>query len=581
MIVIKRIHQLPVYLANQIAAGEVIERPASVLKELLENSLDAKSTEIEVNIERGGIGTIRVQDNGVGICKEDLKLALSPHATSKIESLSDLEGIISYGFRGEALASISAVSRLRLSSATENQELGWGIQMDGRDAAPVLMPVPKYLGTLIEVRDLFYNTPARRKFLRSEKTEMSYLDEVFKRVALSQPQVAFKFSRENRIQKRLPACRSIEAHTKRVALLCGQSFVNEAYYIEAEANGLKLTGWLGSTKAMRSQTDLQYFYVNGRIVRDKVVMHAVRQAYQRFAVEGRYPAYILYFELDPTAVDVNVHPTKHEVRFREARTVHAFLSYAIQEGLKKGDDPGHSNAHTIVALHNIAEGLFSIEEDASPIVSHGEFKLKNTKEDFPSLYQEVSIKPDTILSNVNTKPDLDRILGVLGETLLFVENKEGVAIIDIKMACKVLINRILVDSYQQGGVKRRTLIMPKLVVVSKKAGSIETSNLDWERLGFEMTEAGENAVLVRSVPDVFGTRVEDLNNLLPKLLALSDVSTIFRIIVDSIVENQKLELEQQRQLLADILKLKSTQQNNGFSKFYKQFTAEQLQALLF
>ena len=333
----KRIHQLPVHLANQIAAGEVVERPASVLKELLENSLDAKSTEIEITVERGGTKLIQVQDNGLGICKEDLPLAIASHATSKIASLSDLEGVRSYGFRGEALASISSVSRLELISAVEDQSCGWSIQLEGRDKPPSLQPVAKRSGTSIAVRDLFYNTPARRKFLKSEKTEAAYIEEIFKRVALSQPAVAFKFQQDDGIQKRLPICRSLEAHIRRVAQLCGKRFVEKAYYIEAEANGLKLTGWLGSENAMRSQADLQYFYVNGRIVRDKIVMHAVRQAYQAINALGRFPAYVLYFECDPSAVDVNVHPTKHEVRFREARTVHAFLSYAIQEGLKQGD----------------------------------------------------------------------------------------------------------------------------------------------------------------------------------------------------------------------------------------------------
>ncbi|HEV2523671.1 MAG TPA: DNA mismatch repair endonuclease MutL, partial [Gammaproteobacteria bacterium] len=333
----KRIHQLPVHLANQIAAGEVVERPASVLKELLENSLDAKSTEIDITVERGGIKLIQVQDNGLGICKEDLPLAIASHATSKIASLSDLEGVQSYGFRGEALASISSVSRLELISAVEDQSCGWSIQLEGRDKPPSLQPVAKRSGTLIAVRDLFYNTPARRKFLKSEKTEAAYLEEIFKRIALSQPAVAFKFQQGDGIQKRLPICRSLDAHIRRVAQLCGKRFVEEAYYIEAEANGLKLTGWLGSENAMRSQADLQYFYVNGRIVRDKIVMHAVRQAYQSVNSLGRFPAYVLYFECDALAVDVNVHPTKHEVRFREARTVHAFLSYAIQEGLKQGN----------------------------------------------------------------------------------------------------------------------------------------------------------------------------------------------------------------------------------------------------
>jgi len=328
-----RIYQLTPELANQIAAGEVVERPASILKELLENSLDAGSSQIDVSIERGGLGLIKVQDNGHGICKEDLELALSQHATSKILSFADLEGVASFGFRGEALASISAVSRLSLSSCVLGQTSGFSIQKEGRHGNVRLSVSPPVLGTSVEARDIFYNTPARRKFLRSEKTESLYIEECFKRIALSQPRVSFTLKIDAKPLKRWVACKTLEAESRRVAELCSLNFMKTAHYIEMENNGLKIKGWLGSAEQWRTQADLQYFYVNGRSVRDKVVSYALRQAYQEYQVPGRYPAYVLFFELDPEAVDVNVHPTKHEVRFREVRAITAFLIYSVRQAL--------------------------------------------------------------------------------------------------------------------------------------------------------------------------------------------------------------------------------------------------------
>lgn len=543
----KRIRQLPVHLANQIAAGEVVERPASVLKELLENSLDAKSTEIEIRIERGGIKLIEVQDNGVGICKEDLPLAIASHATSKIASLADLEGVASYGFRGEALASISSVSRLELTSSVADAPMGWSIQLEGRDKAPSLQPVAKRRGTLIAVRDLFYNTPARRKFLKSEKTEAGYLEEVFKRIALSQPGVAFKFQQDDGLQKRLPICRSLEAHARRVAQLCGKRFVEEAHYIEAESNGLKLTGWLGSENAMRSQADLQYFYVNGRIVRDKIVMHAVRQAYQSVNFLGRFPAYVLYFELDPVAVDVNVHPTKHEVRFREARTVHAFLSYAIQEGLKQGTS-------------------------STPI----EKTDKKSEYVFFELDREIHVNPSVRpLQSVQEKP-----LSLFKDEFLWVENSEGVMIVDIKAARCLYLKQVLNDAYHAEGVSKRPLLMPKSIMVGNFSGNVESGIIDWGRLGFELTMGGHDIVLVRTVPFVLGSEIENLNTLFLKLLALTSADHCIELMVGYIIEHQKLTGDEMQQLLVD-LKNTSFVEQNGKNRFYKQLTLEQFRSIFF
>src|SRR5690554_3564098 len=322
-----RIHLLSPQLANQIAAGEVVDRPASVVKELLENSLDSGADRVELDIEQGGVKLIRLRDNGGGIDRSDLPLALSRHATSKIGVLEDLEAVGSLGFRGEALASISSVSRLTLTSRPPEQDSAWAVTAQGREMAAEVIPAAHPVGTTVEVRDLFFNTPARRKFLKTEKTEFRHLEEVVKRLALSCYRVGFNLRHNGKVIHQLRAAESEAAREQRLAQLLGKAFVAEsvALDVQAEASGLRLWGWMGLPTFSRAQADQQYFFVNGRVIRDKVVTHAVRQAYQDVLFHGRHPAYVLYLELDPALVDVNVHPTKHEVRFRESRLVHDFV----------------------------------------------------------------------------------------------------------------------------------------------------------------------------------------------------------------------------------------------------------------
>jgi DNA mismatch repair protein MutL len=317
-----RINLLSQRLANQIAAGEVVERPASVVKELLENSLDSGATRLDIDVEQGGVKLIRVRDNGTGIQKDDLALALSRHATSKIKELADLESIGSLGFRGEALASISSVSRLSLQSlaAAASDGLAWQVQVEGQDMEAAVTPVSHPEGTTVEVRDLFFNTPARRKFLRTEKTEFGRIEETVKRLALSRFDVQFTLNHNQRSVHQLQAARSDFEKQRRVGLVCGPAFVENSVFVDMERAGLRLWGWVSLPTFSRSQADLQYFYVNGRIIRDKLVAHAIKQAYRDVLFHGRHPAYVLYLELSPAAVDVNVHPTKHEVRFRDSRS---------------------------------------------------------------------------------------------------------------------------------------------------------------------------------------------------------------------------------------------------------------------
>ncbi|MDX3773121.1 DNA mismatch repair endonuclease MutL [Chromatiaceae bacterium AAb-1] len=326
---------LPPQLANQIAAGEVVERPASVVKELVENSLDAGATRIDIEIEKGGSKLIRVRDNGSGVAEHELVLALSRHATSKIADLSDLESITSLGFRGEALASISSVSRLTLTSRPETQEAAWQASAAGRDMEVEVKPAAHPVGTSIEVVDLFFNTPARRKFLRTDKTEFAHIDELVKRLALSRYDVSWTLTHNGQQLRRLKAAETGPQQLKRVAALCGRQFADKAAYIENSYGDVRLWGWLLHPDACGAQPGCQYSYVNGRMMRDKLLNHAIRQAYGELLLPEQQPAFVLYLELDPRQVDVNVHPAKHEVRFHQARLVHDFVVSALSDALQQ------------------------------------------------------------------------------------------------------------------------------------------------------------------------------------------------------------------------------------------------------
>lgn len=351
---------LPARLANQIAAGEVVERPASAVKELVENSLDSGATRIDIDIEKGGAKLIRVRDNGQGIAKDELTLALSRHATSKIHTLDDLEAISSLGFRGEALASISSVSRLTLTSRPATQEEAWLAYSEGRDMQVKLQPTAHPIGTTVEVLDLFFNTPARRKFLRSEKTEFAHIDELLKRIALSRFDISIHLKHNGKLVRQYRAASTEAQLEKRLSAVCGSAFVRHMLKVELEHEGLKLHGWITTPDGARQQSDLQYCYVNGRMMKDKLINHAIRQSYEMTLSANQYAAYVLYVELDPHQVDVNVHPAKHEVRFHQARLVHDFIYQGIASAL--------AESH-LIAAPSITSSAFS---DYPPRSSEGE-----------------------------------------------------------------------------------------------------------------------------------------------------------------------------------------------------------------
>lgn len=349
---------LPARLANQIAAGEVVERPASVVKELVENSLDSGATRIDIDIEKGGAKLIRVRDNGKGIVKDELGLALSRHATSKIHTLDDLEAIMSLGFRGEALASISSVSRLTMTSRPAAQEQAWSAYSEGRDMKVKLQPTAHPIGTSVEVLDLFFNTPARRKFLRTEKTEFAHIDELLKRIALSRFDVTINVRHNGKMIRQYRAAKNQLQTEKRIAAVCGNAFVRNMLRIELEHQGLKLHGWITTPEGARQQSDLQYCYVNGRMMRDKLINHAIRQSYETSLKPDQFAAYVLFIELDPHQVDVNVHPAKHEVRFHQARLVHDFIYQALADALAQS---------SVIDKPHVNESAFHHADLAEPI----------------------------------------------------------------------------------------------------------------------------------------------------------------------------------------------------------------------
>ncbi|MBO1255794.1 DNA mismatch repair endonuclease MutL [Alteromonas sp. 5E99-2] len=365
------IKRLPVQLANQIAAGEVVERPSSVVKELVENSLDAGATSVEIDIEKGGHKRIRIKDNGGGIDYDDLVLALSPHSTSKIACLDDLENIASLGFRGEALASISSVSRLTLTSKPATQTDAWTALANGREMDVEIQPAAHPNGTTIDVCDLFYNTPARKKFMRAEKTEFQHIDDIIKRIALSRPRTSFVLKHNGKVIRRWHSANT-DYENKRVAQVCGNQFASQAKCISLNYEGITLNAWVGDAMLMRSATDMQFSFVNGRAMRDKLLLHAIRQAYEGVYDVFEQPAYVLFLNLSPAEVDVNVHPAKHEVRFHQARHVHDLVCKAFQDALSdaQGSDENHQTDYA--PSHDYIQPLRSSEpnQPVSNYTSH-------------------------------------------------------------------------------------------------------------------------------------------------------------------------------------------------------------------
>jgi len=510
----KRIHQMPHQLINQIAAGEVVERPSSVIKELLENSLDANADKIEIDVEQGGIKLIRIADNGSGIHKDDMALALSRHATSKIRSLDDLEHVNSLGFRGEAVPSIASISRLLITSATEGQD-GWQVIGDGSEKEIEQKPAAHKRGTTIEVRDLFFNVPARRKFLKTEKTEFKHLDDVIKRIALSRFDISLSLTHNRKSIRQFRAATDKTGQERRVAEICGKSFIEQSVYIEHEAIGLKIWGWIALPTFSRSQADLQYFYVNGRMVKDRVVTHAVRQAYQDVLYHGRHPAYILFFELDPVLVDVNAHPTKSEVRFRESRTVHDFLYRSIHDAIAKikPENPDSASAYSQPAFSGNSSSAFAQPEITASSGFGGGYIPQQSNmslaiEEQIAAYSQLAnsqaraeISDQQSTEEDNTYPPLGFAKAQIHGIFILAENRDGLVIVDMHAAHERITYERLKQAYDGEGILSQPLLVPIDIEVSEKEADFVESELKFFKdIGLEVDRSGPQTVRIRQIP---------------------------------------------------------------------------------
>lgn len=564
-----RIQILDARLANQIAAGEVVERPASVIKELLENALDAGAGRVDIDTEQGGVKLIRVRDDGHGVEKDDLPLTLARHATSKIHDLDDLEAVSTLGFRGEALASIASVSRLTLTSNAGPTGLAWAVHSEGRDMAARLEPAAHPQGTTVEVRDLFFNTPARRKFLKTEQTEFSHLEEVVRRLALSCFDVGFQLAHNGRVVHQLKPAATPQERQRRVASLCGTGFVEQAMPVDVEAVGLRLSGWLGLPTFSRAQADLQYFYVNGRVVRDKVVSHAVRQAFADVLYHGRHPAYVLYLELDPAAVDVNVHPTKSEVRFRDQRLVHDFLYRSLHRliaGITPQDAVSAPVASPVTA---VTQGHFEL-----PVAGYrpepGPTPLQ-VREQLAS-YGKLYGGPTSLLAGAPPAlpevapatagmPPLGYAVAQLHGIYILAQNAQGLVVVDMHAAHeRITYERLKTDMAAEGMVSQPLLVPISVAVSSREADHAEAHADDFRRLGLVVERMGPETLLVRE---------------LPVLLAQADAAALLRDVLADLIEHggsQRIE-ETTNELLA-------TMACHGSVRANRQLSVAEMNALL-
>ena len=530
------IRQLSNQLINQIAAGEVIERPASVVKELVENSLDAGADEISIDLGRGGVGQIKVRDNGCGITRADLPLALARHATSKIANLDDLESVVSMGFRGEAMSSIASVSHLTLTSHANGEDSGWMIS--GEIGELMEQPAPHSVGTTVEMRDLFFNVPARRKFLRTEKTEFKQIETLLKRIALSLFGTEFRLTHNGKQIFHWRSAKNNSQQNTRLREVCGQAFVDNAFAIEHEAVGLHLSGWVAQPTFSRSQADMQYFYVNNRPVRDKVIAHAVRQAFGDVLYHGRHPAFVLFLKLDPKLVDVNVHPAKAEVRFRDSRLVHDFIYRTLHKALAELR-PGDGSTEASSGFVDMLPGRVQESPSNNQVPPAGTFQYQasqqrsiplNVREN-QSLYQKlysvgsyspsVSDRGELSASRLNTEmvsehddiPPLGYALAQLHGLFVLAQNKEGLIIVDMHAAHERITYERLKTMYdKEGKLRCQPLLIPMSLSVSPREIELAEQHSDFFlKLGFEVALGGPESLIVRQIPVILhGADVETL-----------------------------------------------------------------------
>lgn len=508
------IRELPPHLVNQIAAGEVVERPASVVKELLENSLDAGATRIEIDIGEGGIRLIRVRDDGLGIARDELALALGRHATSKIASLDDLSCIASLGFRGEALPSIASVSRLRLVSRARGVAEAWAMGCEGGQLEGPL-PAAHPPGTLVEVRDLFYNTPARRRFLRSPRTEFQHVRGVVERMALGRFAVAFRLRHDERAQFDLPVATEPAQQERRMAQLAGEDFVASLRHLERDAGGMRLYGWISHPTFSRSQPDRQHFYVNGRAVRDKLVASAVRMAYQDVLYHGRFPGFVLFLEMDPALVDVNAHPAKTEVRFREPGPMHDFIRRTVESALA-ATSPGREAARIAPPASTAPSA-----GPAPALASLFTLPAAEAVRESLAAYAGLAAAPPAMMPSASVpvpavpgggEPPLGHALAQLSGIYILAQTSRGLVIVDMHAAHERVTFEKLRAQAAGAGIPAQPLLVPRSLAVSAgEAGWIEEQGGALAHYGFQLERGGPTTVLVRAVPALLaGAEVEGL-----------------------------------------------------------------------
>jgi DNA mismatch repair protein MutL len=490
------IQVLPEQLVNQIAAGEVVERPAAVVKELVENSLDAGARRIEVEAEQGGLARIQVRDDGRGIARGELALALTRHATSKIASLADLERVQSLGFRGEALPSILSVSRLALTSRTAADGHGWRIGGEGALAGAAPEPAPHPAGTTVEVRDLFFNTPARRKFMRADATEFRHIDQAVRRIALARFDAAFALRHGARKVFELAAAGGADAQARRVGEVTDPEFLDNALVLDEQRLGLRLGGWIALPSFSRAQPDLQHFYVNGRPVRDKLVGHALRRAYADALHGTRFPAFVLYLELDPARVDVNVHPAKTEVRFRDSSAVHDFIFGAVHQALRRvRPDP---SIHHQVQFDRVTGEI--APQEAFRYASGGAVPVPSDLGEVPRERGAGTAPPGIAEPRADESP-LGHALAQLNGIFILAQNRQGLVLVDMHAAHERVLYERMKQQLRGGGIASQALLVPVSVSVPEDvAEQAEASRERLARLGLELDRAGPSTLTVRAVP---------------------------------------------------------------------------------
>jgi len=505
-----RIRPLPSELVNQIAAGEVIERPASVVKELIENSIDAGASRVEIDIEEGGARLVRIRDDGSGIEADDVALAITAHATSKITSFEDLERVGTLGFRGEALPSIASVSRFSLTSRTADAAHATRIEVDGGRPRAV-RPAQHAPGTTIEVRDLFYNVPARRKFLRAERTEFNHIDDLVRSIALACSDVEFRLSSNGKPVRLYRPQRDAADAVRRVGDVLGDAFVEHSLRVEHAGAGLSLHGWVGLPTASRAQADQQYFHVNRRLVRDRVVAHAVRQAYADVLFHGRHPAFVLFLELDPALVDVNVHPAKSEVRFREARLVHDFLYRSLHEalaGARAGTQaPGLPDSASIAGSSafsgyrpqaGLGLGVREPLADYAALLGPSPYASATALDSATGAVVDAAKRTGDI-------PPLGFALAQLHGVYVLAQNAHGLVLVDMHAAHERITYEKLKRAHEGEGIRAQMLLVPLAIAVSEReATTVEEHAEQFAGLGFEVVRSGPQGITVRRVPTLLG-----------------------------------------------------------------------------